>query len=119
MEDHFMKAIDLASDLSKQVLTLSTALLAWTATFKRDTVGAPIALLKAAWTLLLISVLCGIWSLMALTGVLAPVTGPAPNNLGPSVRIPAAAQLVAFGLGMILMIVYAGRALTWEAREKE
>ncbi len=88
MEESIKKAFDFASDSTKQLITLSTAILALTITFNKDvlhSVGpkAPI-ILTAAWTVYLLSICFGIATLLALTGILDQQTriGESSTDLG-------------------------------------
>src|SRR5215468_10416340 len=83
------KAFDFAADATKQILTLSTGILALTITFAKDILGAPghwSRLLGWSWILYLISILCGVWTLLALTGSFSssgqrtPPTSPPPTD---------------------------------------
>jgi hypothetical protein len=108
------KAFDFAQELCKQLITLSTGLIALTITFWKDIVGTqPVAfpwLAYYSWYTLLGSVFFGIWMLMALTGVLEPTKSSedyTPSIRGSSVVIPSVLQIIAFVLGLILMIAFA------------
>ncbi|HEY6873105.1 MAG TPA: hypothetical protein VI298_10310 [Geobacteraceae bacterium] len=109
------QAIALANDLVKEVLTLSTGLLAFTATFRKDVKdngSVSVAILIVAWIILLVSVVYGILSLMTIVGIVVPATDPGkPCPVLTSVTGPFKVQIVSFGLGAILMVVYAGLVL--------
>ena len=70
------KAFEFAKDSTKQLITLSTGIVALTITFAKDILGGvpagPRRLLFAAWVVYLISIICGRWTLLALTGSLEP-----------------------------------------------
>lgn len=112
MTEQIKLAFEFASDLSKQLITLSTAILALTITFTKDILGVkgkPIHLLLISWIFYLVSIFFGIWSLMALTGTLVPVDNADSNEvteLGFNVRLPAALQILTFILSTALIIRY-------------
>ena len=82
MEENQKKAFDFAADLTKQLITLATALLAFTVTFAKDNPDGSYQkwLLVFSWIMLLLSTGCGILTLMALTGNLDPKS--ATNDQG-------------------------------------
>jgi len=112
-------AFDLAGDLAKQLITLSTAVLALSITFTKDIVKdasqGPELVLRLSWGTYLFSIVCGIWTMMALTGTLMPMS---PRDGGPTfafggnVRLPAFLQIFAFLVATVLIIVYGIRAVT-------
>lgn len=114
-------AFDLAGDLAKQLITLSTAVLTLSITFTKDIVKepskGPLHLLKLSWLVYLLSICCGIWTMMALTGTLmprnSPATGPA-LTFGSNVRIPAGLQILAFIVATVLIIIYGVKVLSRE-----
>ena len=113
MEEQVKLAFQFVSDLDKQLITLSTGILALTITFTKDILGGinqrHIRLLLWSWIFFLLSITCGIWCLMALAGTLA--SGSSASVQGASVtgsnaRIPGGAQIITFILGVGLIIVY-------------
>lgn len=114
MSDQLTLAFEFASDLAKQLITLSTGILALTITFTKELLGSvprgKVWALKFCWATFIISILFGIWTLMALTGTLTQVVSPpeCPNlELAFNVRFPAALQISTFVIAMILLIYYA------------
>jgi Ca2+/H+ antiporter len=77
MEENVKKAFDFAADATKQLITLSTAIIALTITFSKDIVGAANIgnsfSIFAAWILFILSIVFGILTLLALTGTLQPM----------------------------------------------
>ena len=70
-----LKSFDFAESTSKQLITLSTAIVAFTITFGKDFFGGidnefALGVLITAWVLFVVSIICGVWTLMALTGSL-------------------------------------------------
>jgi hypothetical protein len=107
-----------ASDLAQQLLTLSTGILALSITFTKDIVKdatrSPLWILKVAWVLYLLSICCGIWTKMALTGTLMPQQGTTIEQrltFDSNVLTPAKLQIITFILGVTLIIVYGARSL--------
>jgi len=110
MNDRQKKAFDFASDLTKQLITLSTSIVTVTLLFSANLVG-PKMLAVFAWAFFLVSTLCGLWALMGLTGTLAPANDPhLPDNvdvvIGANARIPSALQIFAFGIATVLTLIY-------------
>ena len=115
MDDRVKLGFDYAKEIATQLITLSTAFLALTITFTKEFLAAnPTGgrgWLTAAWILHCIAICCGVWSLLALTGTLMPLT---PDHrllreltLASNVRTPAFLQIVSFAIGTIVMVVYA------------
>src|SRR2546425_9281548 len=102
MDDQRAKAFDFAADVTKQLLTLATAIVAFTITFSGNFStalsrgGGPY--LGAAWVAFLVSIIFGLWTLLALTGTVEPSPKyPAEFSIrGANVRIPAALQILTF-----------------------
>jgi hypothetical protein len=114
MDEREKKTFDLATELAKQLITLATGTIALTITFSKDflhetsTHAKPWALV--AWSALLISVVFGIWTIMALTGNLG--RGPKDANVYTvNVRIPAGLQILSFLVGLVLTVVFAAKAI--------
>lgn len=80
------KAFDFASETTKQLLTLSTGIIALTITFAKDIlVAVPLSakvFLMIAWGLYVFSLLFGLMTLMALTGELQPPTRSGEETTG-------------------------------------
>jgi hypothetical protein len=115
------KAFEFVQDTTKQVIVLSTAILSLTITFadklERERWDW---LLNSAWVLYVLTIICGIWVLFALSGtleqiktnVLIPSGTLAKPNVPVSIResnitIPASLQLFIFLLATILIVIYA------------
>jgi hypothetical protein len=109
MEEQTKLAFQFAADLAKQLMTLSTGVIALTVTFTKDLVDrAPrhaIYLLRLSWALYLTSLIFGVWVLMALTGSLAPVkASTVPTGIGSNVRNPAMLQILTFLMASLFVI---------------
>jgi hypothetical protein len=104
-------------DLAKQLITLSTGVLALSITFTKDIVrevphGA-VKWLKSAWALLLGSILAGICELSALAGALVPPGGisSAIKEVPGSARMFGGMQLLTFAGAILCVILYGFSAL--------
>jgi hypothetical protein len=86
MEEYQKKAFDFAADLTKQLITLSTAIITLTVTFSKDIVGNAPARdhwwLLISWVAFIISILFGILTLMGLTGNLDPTASKQKKDNG-------------------------------------
>jgi hypothetical protein len=118
MDDQVKMAFEFASDLSKQLITLSTGIIALTITFAKDILGPAKKpanfLLLISWICYLLSIVFGIWCLMALTGTLAPIDsgdGKQALELGFNVRLPSSLQIITFIVATSLVVVFGGTYL--------
>lgn len=116
-EDLRKKAFDFASDTTKQLITLSTALIALSITFKGNfnTVENEIFLLLC-WISFFVSVLFGIGTLMALTGTLEKCTIEGEDKVelsiyGKNVKRPSGLQIGFFLLGLLFLGIYGGQSM--------
>jgi amino acid transporter len=109
VNERLKKSVDLVADLSKQLITVSTGIVTVTLLFSKDLFG-PKCIAVAAWIFFLLSTVCGLWALMALTGTLAPSDENPPTDedfvIGGNVRHASAAQIITFGLAVILTMAY-------------
>ncbi|HEX7286538.1 MAG TPA: hypothetical protein VF532_10165 [Candidatus Angelobacter sp.] len=119
MEERIKKAFDFAADLTKQLITLATGMIALTISFQKEILGGHLdggakSMMKAAWALYIFSLFCGIWMLMALTGSLEPKS--TQENYVPSIRganavLPSVLQILAFLTALVLTALAA--AASW------
>ena len=105
------KTFDYAIDLTKQLLTLGTAVIAVTVTIGKDIQTGRHGLLLIALVGYLISIICGILTLYALMTEFAPHRQDRRDAL-PSigswrVRGPSLLQIVTFALGTAFLVAYA------------
>jgi hypothetical protein len=117
LDERTRLGFEFAKEIATQLITLSTGLLALTITFMKELS----AFLQAgsrtwlywAWGLQLSSIICGVWTLMALTGALMPSAsnGELPPTFGGHVRLPALFQVVLFLFGVASMVAYGSKAL--------
>jgi hypothetical protein len=102
--EHQKKAFDFAADLTKQLITLSTSIVTISLLFG-DHFPKQSKLALWAWVFYLASSLFGLWTLMALTGTLAPIKAPpASFDLGFNVRLPSGLQVLAFAIAITITI---------------
>jgi hypothetical protein len=117
MDERIQKAFDFASESCKQLITLSTGILALTITFTKDLAGdlssGEETLLTWAWVAYLVSVLFGVWTLHALTGSLASPKDPIPNQktFELNTRLPSGVQIVTFIAGLVLTVIFGIRTV--------
>jgi hypothetical protein len=109
------KAFALVQETTKLLMTLATGFIAFTVAFSKDfmksTFGScPEKMVWSAGSLFLVlSVTCGIWTLLGITTVLEPKSSiqEADRTIRhPKIKTAFALQLVSFGIGVILMGVY-------------
>ncbi|GAT63506.1 hypothetical protein [Paludibacter jiangxiensis] len=129
MKENEKKAFDFAADVTKQLITLSTAIITITITFSKDIISnfennPAKDYLLWAWILFIATVFFGIWTLLALTGSLQPLKKVAKNtqnetvsnteksreidcsiNAG-NVRIPSIMQIICFMVALSFTIVF-------------
>jgi hypothetical protein len=109
MQEYQKKAFDFAADLTKQLITLSTSIVTVSLLFG-DHFPRQSRLALWAWIVYLVSSLFGLWTLMALTGTLAPIkTPPTDFDLGFNVRLPSSLQIISFGAALVVTIVFVSR----------
>lgn len=116
MDEHTKFAFTGAADICKQLITLATGVLALEITFTKDLtsklVDSDIRLLELSWIALTVSVLFGVWTLMAITGSAGQsVTPKAQDIYKKNVTIPMIIQIIAFLIGIILSVIYGIRGI--------
>ena len=138
MKENEKKAFDFAADVTKQLITLSTAIITITITFSKDIINfadnSAKNYLLWAWILFIATVFFGIWTLMALTGTLQPLKKgtsnnqpePDTNSNSPTenindivncsintnnIRIPSMIQILCFIVALSFTIVYGYNSL--------
>lgn len=118
MEDREKKAIELAGDTTKQILTLSTGIVFLTIAFKKDFVpenlngSFVVRLLIFSWFLYLCSILCGVLTLLFITGEVGRQDGALPSIYDPKIRYSHLAQLLMFFVATFLIIIF-GTIAVW------
>lgn len=120
-----MEGLKAALEITKQVITLASAIVALTVTFlekiEQPQAGAARyvpSTLKIAWICFGVATILAMWTLMALTGTLSALDRDsrklqlsdsqleATQNLadGANIRVPAVLMLLVFASGIILVI---------------
>lgn len=112
VDERLQKAFDFAADLTKQLISLATGIIALTITFNKDFLrvpqNAPRSLAYWSWYCFLASIATGILTLACLTGNLdqkdksKELTVYAPNVVAFSVL-----QFLTFGAGLLLTVLFA------------
>ncbi len=116
MDDRVGKAFDFAQEVTKQLITLATAVIALTITFAKDFIGTVPEGTRStalwAWGCFLGSVFFGVWTLMAMTGTLdaSDKTKP-PSIFGINIWVPSVLQIVLFLIGLGLTITFGWRSV--------
>ena len=123
--DWVAKSYDAAADQTKQLITLSTAVLTLTATFLNNFLenakhrDAARNVLIGSWAVLAVSIVIGLLVLGGLVGNMATVDGATvtqPPNL-PKTDPVAIAQWVTFVAGLVLAVVASFVAIHKQASE--
>ncbi|HZS38612.1 MAG TPA: hypothetical protein VFF06_17390 [Polyangia bacterium] len=105
--DKTKKAFDFAADVTKQIITLSTATIGLSVTFAKDIFrdsGRPRELL-AAWLLLLFSIVFGVITLDMLSGTMQQSKAEPRITVG-QVRYPSMLQQLLFAIGLGVLVHY-------------
>jgi len=117
MDDQCKAAFASASDTAKQLITLASGILVLEVTFAKNIMDAKLDqttkyLLAGSWILFLLSVVAGVWSLLALTGSLGQgETLTSKTIYGSNIRIPAFFQIILFLSGLALSVWFGVRGL--------
>jgi hypothetical protein len=125
MDDRQKTAFEFVADYSKQLITLATGVVTFMVTFLQDelrtgTDGSR-KLLVWSWGLFVVSILAGIWRLMALTGNLDPSkpgASPVLKITTLNVRFPGIIQILSFLAAISLSCVF-GSGQIFEAKRKD
>jgi|ERR1700726_1157481 len=111
-DEQAKKAFDFASDASKQLITLSTGVIALTVTFNKDFIGQNASGAKgwlvAAWFAYLVSIFFGCWFLLSVAGTFAKTLKPYLYDT--NTVLPAYGQVVAFVIALVLTVVFGWQA---------
>jgi len=111
------RSFDLVTEISKQLITLSTGVIALGITFSKDFVLAASQgtrhVLAWSWLAYLGAIVSAIATLMASAGVQgrAHTATPSPDPYARSIRFFAAVQLRLFVLGLVLTVLAGFQAL--------
>ena len=112
-DDRSKKAFDIATEAVKQVITLSTGVLALTITFSKDLLPSTTShdtklILVAAWVFYLLAIVSGVATLQLITGEISTEDSPSVGRF--AVRFPAIAMIVFFWFGIVFSLVYGYQA---------
>jgi hypothetical protein len=111
-EEPRKSAFDYASEATKQLITLATGVIAVSITFSKDIIGNTTAhrgVLIGSWIAYIVSIVAGVWALLALTGELQPRSGTkTPSIRGKNVTWPAIIQIILFLGATAALVAYAG-----------
>lgn len=112
MDERTKQAFVFVSDTTKQLMTLATGILTLTVSAVKfvtvTVVNSAKAPLIFAWGLYLLSIIFGMWTMLALTGTLQPkATDDSPPSIwGQNVTFPALMQIVSFVIATFLIILF-------------
>jgi hypothetical protein len=112
MPDDKSSSLNAATELSKQIMTLSSVLLGFTVTFadkfsrSGDQLLTVPMTLKLSWIAYFISILCAIWLLLSIAGSANELrsNANAGNIYRANIKIPAFASILMFLLAVCLTI---------------
>ncbi len=115
MEESAKKAFDFAGDLTKQLITLSTGVIALTVSFLKGATdgvsNVAQVLLASAWGFYLLSIVFGIATLMALTGRLERHGDGEASIYSKSIRVFSGVQVGSFLVAIALTIAFGALAV--------
>ena len=115
MDENIKMAFTFAADSTKQLIVISTAILAFTITFSKDFLGNRTYLSKrwivASWIFLLLSILFGIVTLLALTGTLERIPVDQLSIYRANIAVPASLQIGCFIAALVCAITGGARSL--------
>lgn len=103
------KSFDFAAGVAKQLITLSTAFITITITFSKDITKdhSGIICLYLSWIAFGLTIVFGIWTLMALTGTLKfTIKDDNKSIYDKNIKNPALAQVILFILALLFTIIY-------------
>ena len=110
MDERTSKAFDFAKESVKQLITLATGIIAVWVGFiqhlglRADRCAQTVALVS--WIVFLLSILCGLWGMLALTGTLGAGDSVPVTIRGKNVTRPVALQVILFVLGLALVVAF-------------
>lgn len=109
MEDQRKLAFEFAAETTKQLITLSTGILALSVTFSKDILQNVLGLgrwtLILAWTVYLVSIAFGLGTLMSLTGNLEPESPPA-GDVDATIRSPGIKKMSIVQVSTFLLATF-------------
>lgn len=114
MDDSLAKAFDFAQETTKQLLTLSTAIITVTVTLigtelKKVPSGTR-TWLEVSWLFYLLCILFCVFTLMSLSGNLErPGEGNAPSIYSRGIRFCAILEVVTFLLALVFTVIFGAK----------
>ena len=111
------KAFDFAAEATKQLITIASAIIAFTVIFAKDFLGSVAPghkwIAAVAWFFYFLSIVSGVLTLYALAGQLEPGGGvkPQPSIWGGGLRWLMGAQQVFFAVAVFVTLVFGILAL--------
>jgi hypothetical protein len=115
VDDQIKMSFEFCSDNAKQLIALSSGIVAVTITLCKEvfknTTPASRKVLLWAWMFYLASVVCGMWTLSALTGTLDPEKKATLSIYASNIRIPAFLQALTFIAATALVVVFGALSL--------
>ena len=109
MKEYKIKSFEFANSLVTQLITLTTILIGVSVTFVEKFETSFFLVLIISWILFFISLISGIFALMAIAGNLSEMGDDkdANNNIyKKGIRLPSAIQIITFLLGLSLLIIF-------------
>jgi hypothetical protein len=106
-------SFEFAKETTTQLIALATGVIGISVTFAKD-VRSRLktndgTLLFRSWIALLVSVVFGVWTLLALTGSLAQDNVAADAIYGGNVTLPSILQIFTFLIGIAMLIRHASK----------
>src|SRR3989442_11891102 len=90
MDDRTKMAFDALTDVTKQLVTLSSGIITLTVLLSTNASPTSRPYLLWAWIFYLLSIFGGVWAMYAIVGTLANAAQPSP--LGSNIRLPVGLQ---------------------------
>ena len=118
VDEQVKLAFTAVTDLTKQLITLATSIVTLEVTFAKAFLTSTNAIkgtffVQASWVCFLLSVVAGIWALMAVAGTqanTAPISGTSLYHS--NIKYPSMVQVVLFAIGMLATIAFGFAAAT-------
>lgn len=108
------KAFDFAQEVTRQLITLATGIIALTITFLVDVLANDrdgVWALKVAWVCYLLSVPLGVAAMLSMSGNLERPRSANPSIYTANIVFFSAAQIVTFLAGLVFTLVFGFLAL--------
>lgn len=107
-------SFEFARDTTKLLITLAVSIITLTITFSKDFIGEDLSdgiklFVLFAWGAFFFSIVCGCWTLMALTGSLTDAEHG--DIFRPNIVIPSVIQIISFLVGLVLTVAFGAMAL--------